>query len=212
MSARLGSVMLLLTLAALPAEKLMATEQVPYQVEQVLGDQAEIRRYDSVIVAETIVDGGDFRDAGNAGFRRLANYIFGGNQDRQKIAMTAPVAMAPDSRPYPEAADAISSRPEGDGRWRMSFYMPADSSMASLPRPDDPRVELRSIAPRRVAAIRFSGRGTEAQFAKAESKLRRQLETAGIATAGDPWTARYNAPWVLPPFRRNEVLIELAPE
>ncbi|MGE4070285.1 MAG: heme-binding protein [Lysobacterales bacterium] len=212
MNARLGSLMLLLSLSALPAENTMATEQVPYQVEQTLADQAEVRRYDSVIVAETIVDEGDFRDAGNAGFRRLANYIFGGNQDRQKIAMTAPVAMAPELATYPSAADRISSGPHGEGRWRMSFYMPADSQLATLPRPTDPRVELRSVAPRRVAAIRFSGRGTPAQFARAESSLKQLLTAAGLSTQGMPWTARYNAPWVLPPFRRNEVLIELAPE
>jgi hypothetical protein len=208
----ISSLLLLLCGCAAPIQKAMATEQLPYQIERSLGDNAEIRSYGSVIVAETVIEGADFGDAGNAGFRRLAGYIFGGNQREARIAMTAPVAMAADSPAATGSAESLTTSRDENGGWRMSFYMPEGSSMDTLPRPTDSRVELRTLAPRRVAAIRFSGRGTPAQFAQAESSLKAMLTVAGIATRGSPWTARYNAPWVLPPFRRNEVLIELAPE
>ena len=60
-----------------------------------------------------------------------------------------------------------------------------------------------------VAALRFSGRGTEAQFAQHTAELLQALADAGMETLGAPWTARYNAPWVLPPLRRNEAMIEV---
>ena len=83
-----------MTLGALP-ERAMATEEVPYTVERTLESGVEIRRYGDTVIAETVIDASTYADAGNEGFRRLAGYIFGGNQSKQKIAMTAPVAMAP---------------------------------------------------------------------------------------------------------------------
>ena len=54
----------------------------------------EIRYYDSYIVAKTTVKG-EFKEAQGAAFRILAGYIFGDNEKKQKIAMTAPVVQEP---------------------------------------------------------------------------------------------------------------------
>ncbi|MFO1494019.1 MAG: heme-binding protein [Lysobacterales bacterium] len=201
---------LALALMALqPVEQAMATEQVPYVVEQTLGEDVEIRRYDPSIVAETLIERGDYRDAGNEGFRRLADYIFGNNRTRARIAMTAPVAMAPQSERIAMTAPVDASAVAGG--WRMAFYMPAGYTLETLPLPVDERVQLRAVPGRRVAALRFSGRGTEAQFAEHTAELLTTLVGAGLSPVGQPWTARYNAPWVLPPLRRNEAMVELAP-
>ena len=50
----------------------------------------EIRDYDKMIVAHTKIKR-KFRESTNTGFRRIANYIFGGNDQSMEIAMTAPV-------------------------------------------------------------------------------------------------------------------------
>ena len=192
------------------AEVAMATEQVPYTVEQTLDSGVEIRRYGDTVVAETLIDGGSYGEAGNAGFRRLASYIFGANRGDEKIAMTAPVAMAPDSGQRIAMTAPVDSARDGNGGWRIAFYMPAGYTLESLPQPLDPRVTLRVVPGRRVAALRFSGRGTEAQFAEHTAELVQALADAGIEPLGTPWTARYNAPWVLPPLRRNEAMIEVA--
>jgi hypothetical protein len=47
-------------------------------------DAYEIRQYEPIIVAQTIVNE-DFENAGNTGFRILAGYIFGGNQFQTEI-------------------------------------------------------------------------------------------------------------------------------
>jgi hypothetical protein len=50
----------------------------------------EIRYYESYIVAKTTVKG-EFKEAQSTAFQILAGYIFGDNEKKQKIAMTAPV-------------------------------------------------------------------------------------------------------------------------
>ncbi len=64
--------------------------------KKVLSDGAfEVRDYPALIVAEVTVTG-EQKEAANKGFRLLAGYIFGGNESRKGIAMTAPVAQAPE--------------------------------------------------------------------------------------------------------------------
>ena len=65
-------------------------EEPTYTAERVTS-RVEIRHYGPRIAAQTSV-AADEVAARSDGFRRLAGYIFGGNQGREKIAMTAPVA------------------------------------------------------------------------------------------------------------------------
>lgn len=197
-----------MALGALP-EVAMATEEVPYTVERTLDSGVEIRRFGDTVIAETVIESGTFGDAGNAGFRRLAGYIFGDNRGEQKIAMTAPVAMAPDGGQKIAMTAPVSTERDSGGGWRVAFYMPAGYTLETLPQPLDPRVTLRVVPGRLVAALRFSGRGTAEQFAEHTVELTQALADAGIESVGAPWTARYNAPWVLPLLRRNEAMIEV---
>lgn len=177
----------------------MATEQVPYEVTEVLDEDMELRRYGPVLIAETEIEAGSFSEASDIGFRRLAGYIFGDNAAQQEIAMTAPVLM--------ESSMAMGSQ-SGEGSWRMAFAMPSEWTMDSLPRPNNEKVQLVTLPEREVAAVRFAGRGSPEQFSAAEKRLRAALEKRDLK-AGRVSTARYNAPWVPPFLRRNEVLIDL---
>ena len=62
----------------------MAIETLPYRVIERDG-HFELRRIESHVVAETIVEG-RFEDVGNEGFRRLVRYIGGNNRRRSRIA------------------------------------------------------------------------------------------------------------------------------
>ena len=155
----------------------------------------EIRRYPATVGARTPVEG-DFDAAGNQGFRRLAGYIFGGNTDEERIAMTAPVAQA--------------ASPEGSAdRWEVLFFMPGERARATLPEPRSDAVEIVELAPRDVAVVEFSGIWREARFGALEAHLRASLAAAGLPAGGAAVWARYDPPWTPWFLRRNEVWVEL---
>lgn len=171
------------------------TETPPYRVERVVGT-AEVRDYGPSVVAEVTV-GGSRSGAANAGFRVLAGYIFGANDDRAKIAMTTPVAQVP------EAAGAKG------GTWTIRFTMPAEWDMATLPAPKDTRIRMTEAPPRRMLVTTFSGRPTDTALAEAVARLRAEAASAGLKTVGEPEYLFYDDPFTLPWNRRNEVALAL---
>lgn len=178
-------------IAATPARADSDVEHARYSVVASAG-AIEIRDYAPQIVAETTVAGA--RDAAiSEGFRRLAGYIFGDNSPQRKIAMTAPVGQAPEN-----------------GDWKVRFTMPAEFSMASLPKPNNAEVTLAAAPGKRMAAIRFSGLVSDAALAEHEAKLLDYLKRQGLSPKGAPQYAFYDPPWTLPWNRRNEVLVEIA--
>jgi effector-binding domain-containing protein len=153
--------------------------------------EIEIRDYPELLVAEASA-GGERTAALNAGFRKLARYIFAEDRAGESIAMTAPV---------------LSER--GGAGWRTHFVMPAEYRRDTLP-PAGPGVEIVTLPARRIAAIRFSGRATDQRLRANEAELAAWLERKGKAPGGAVSYAFYNSPYVAPALRRSEVLIELA--
>jgi len=143
----LGLIFALFTLGG-PA---LATEEPAFRV--VLGDGAfEVRDYPALLAAEVTV-GGSRDEASNAGFRLLAGYIFGGNTRRQSIAMTAPVIQerAPGET---IAMTAPVIQTGGDSEWIVRFVMPGAYTRETLPTPNDRRVRIVPVPPRRFAVLR----------------------------------------------------------
>lgn len=186
-----------------------AVEEARY--ERIEGDGAiEIRDYAPMIVAETLVEG-DRDSAINRGFRAIADYIFGNNLGARKVAMTAPVLQQPGEKiamTVPVTQEAVG--PDTAPRWRVSFVMPAGSSLATLPVPKNASVTLRELPPRRFAAIRFSGIAWQSSLDKQTEALRDWMSARALVPLAAPTYAFYNPPWTLPFLRRNEVLIEIA--
>ena len=58
--------------------------------------------------------------------------------------------------------------------------------------------------------LRYSGRWTPDNHDTRVAELRAALAHAGIRTEGEPVLARYNAPYVLPFLRRNEIWLRVA--
>lgn len=190
----------------------MATEEPKYSVLEKSGD-FELREYAPMVVAETIVDG-DLDDASSAGFKRIADYIFGNNTARaggnEKISMTAPVTMAPKSEKISMTAP-VGMQPkagqDNKNQWRMYFVMPSKYTLDTLPSPNNPAVTLRAIPASRVAVLRFSGLAGEEKTANKTAELLAWLKTKQITPISEPELARYNPPWTLPFLRRNEVMV-----
>jgi len=185
----------------------MATEEPSYEVIEKSGD-FELRTYSPMIVAETQV-AGPMDDASSAGFRLLADYIFGNNTSHagsnEKISMTAPVTMEPRSEKISMTAP-VSMQPTGE-QWRVHFVMPSKYTLDTLPKPNNPAVALREVPASNVAVIRFSGLVGEKKRAAKEAELISWLDSKGIEPIGQPQLARYNPPWTLPFLRRNEVMV-----
>lgn len=183
----------------------MAIEEPDYTV-QVKGENYEIRSYGPVLVAETKVDA-DFENAGNQAFRILAGYIFGANQSKTKIAMTAPVNQAAVSEKIEMTAPVTQSK--GSSGFLVQFTMPKKYSLQTLPIPNDNRVQLRQLPARKMAVYRYSGSWSESRYSKKLEIFREELKKDGVVTSGDPVLARYNSPFQLWFLRRNEIWIEV---
>jgi hypothetical protein len=184
----------------------MAIEEPPYRVLEHDG-AFELREYSPELVAETRVQS-DFDGAGNEGFRRLLRYISGNNRSGGKIAMTAPVLQTPASEAGQKIAMTAPVTQAADGPdYRVAFVMPAGFTRATLPVPLDPAIEIREIPARLLAVWRYSGRWTESRYREMEQALRSALASRGLRATGTPVFARYDAPFIPWPLRRNEVLI-----
>ena len=188
-----------------PTRSAMAKiETPPYQVIQ-SSEKIEVREYGPMIVAEVEV-AGERSKAINAGFRILADYIFGNNAPGQSIAMTAPVIQQKGAK---IAMTAPVSQTQSGDLWKVRFTMPSSYTLETLPKPNNPAIKIISIPGHRTVAIRFSGFWTDRNLRKNLEKLDAFIQDRGLNTMGDPIYAFYNPPWTLPFFRRNEVLYNL---
>ena len=154
----------------------------------------EIRSYENFIVAHTDVQS-EYKQATSMGFRRIANYIFGGNDKNLKIPMTAPV---------------ISTSPGiNPNSYEVMFYMPSNYDLKKLPKPNLESVKLEEFQIKKVAAIRFGGWATKENCIKYQKKLENWLQSKAIKTDSGYLVAQYNSPWAIPPFRKNEILVRI---
>jgi hypothetical protein len=151
----------------------------------------EIRFYPSATLATTNSGAKTYKDLSGPGFRKLAGYIFGGNETGTNISMTAPVHM--------NINDSASS---------MSFVMPSSYQEENLPKPNDPNVFIQKTADEYVAVIRFGGYASDKDLIFYSNKLRGILAEKGITSYGNARFLGYN-----PPFqfvdRRNEIIISV---
>lgn len=200
---------LLLITTAMPAT---AIEEPAYAVVQTLprpagaaGAAIEIRQYEPYVVAEVTVDG-QAEDAGNRAFPILAGYIFGKNKGERRMAMTAPVTQTASPAPMKMAMTApVTQTPTPGGGFVVQFVLPREVGLDRAPEPLDARVRLREVPPHRLAAIRFSGFWSAANYDEQLTQLRAALAAAGLRASGEPVYSRFDAPWTPWFLRRNEI-------
>lgn len=152
----------------------------------------ELRRYPARVDARAEINALDFEDALHFGYQRLHHFLRGANATDERLGMAIPVTTT-----------------MRDGRYEMSFVMPPDRLVSTLPQPEDPRVQLREVPERRIAVLRFNGRFTKKNVEWQERKLLRKLVDAGLSAKGSVMFACYDPPTTLPLLRRNELWIEI---
>ncbi len=155
-------------------------------------DEFEVRRYERMLVVTA-------RDAPSK-FQVLFKYITGSNRSRSKIEMTSPVITS--------EKIAMTSPVLSDGD-TMSFVVPSEYEMDSVPEPTDPRVSIDVVLERYVATVRFKGFAWKDDVRKQKDKLLKILDEKEISLKGEPFLMQYNPPYVPGFLRRNEVGCEI---
>jgi len=163
-------------------------ESAPYRVVRSDG-RFQVRDYPALTVVETPMpanaQGGD-----NGSFMRLFRFITGGNEAKQKIAMTTPVLMS------------------GSGtNASMAFVMPAKLKTAEVPKPSDGSVRVRELAAGRFAVLRYTGGRNAKKEAESLARLRTWMKAERLGLLSPPVYGYFDPPWTPAFLRRNEVMV-----
>jgi hypothetical protein len=148
----------------------------------------EIRKYhefDTVTVIESKL-------SGYSGFGLLFSYISGNNQNQTKMSMTIPVI----------------NEFEDDGM-TMEFVVPKAYQNDSIPIPNHEHLRIKHYDEHIVCSITFKGTTSQKKIDKQLLKLKEWMKNEQVVERGRYRLARYNPPFSLPSFRRNEILIEI---
>jgi hypothetical protein len=195
-------------------ESAMAIEEPRYDVRL---SQApfELRHYAPVLIAQTLVEG-DMDAASNKGFRLIADFIFGNNlaansEQAAKIAMTAPVTVEPQSSKIAMTAPVTIEPQLGSAQqWRVHFVMPSQYTLANIPKPKNSAVTLHELPSKYFVVHRYSGFNTVARVQEKTDEALAWAKQQSLKVVGTPQLSRYDPPWTLPMFRRNEIMVEVA--
>jgi hypothetical protein len=182
------AILTILSIESVTSTTMAKTEKQKYDVVS-SEKEFEIRFYPSALLATVYSDASTYRELAYPGFRKLAGYIFGGNESEAKISMTSPVHMDMNTA-------------------SMSFVMPSSFSEENLPKPDDPGVKIERTDDVYVAAIRFGGYASDKDIRNYSERLKSLLEAKGIKWYGNFRYLGYNPPFQ--PFgRRNEIIVNV---
>ncbi|MFA7273566.1 MAG: heme-binding protein [Crocinitomicaceae bacterium] len=148
----------------------------------------EIRSYEASLFTSVKLGTSDYKKSSSKGFSILAGYIFGGNEQNEKISMTSPVSLSMD--------DSMT----------MMFLVPKNLKKENLPKPNQSQIEFKEEPAKKLAAIRFGGWASDEKLAQYKQKLITALNAQGIQHKSNFSFLGYNAPFDLF-FRRNEVVV-----
>jgi hypothetical protein len=124
-------------------------------------------------------------------FMRLFRFITGGNEAKQKIAMTTPVFMS-----------------GSDSNATMAFVLPAKLKSDTVPKPTDGSLTVRELPAGRFAVLRFRGRRNAKNEAESLQRLKDRMAAEGLSVLSPPVFAYFDPPWTPGFLRRNEVMLQ----
>jgi len=183
-------------------------EQPSFEVVGMVGP-IEIRRYGPRLAAEADMGPGSGIEAEQeSAFMALAAFIFGQNRQGPAVAMTAPVSVEQVTAPI--AMTAPVAMETGQRGRVMRFFMPAEYTLETLPRPGDNRVRIVTVPAQTLAVLGFSGEADDEQVAERKAELLAGLEGTGWEPVGEPGFFGYDPPMTPPELRRNEVFVEVS--
>ena len=114
--------------------------------------------------------------------------------------MTAPVTLEPGD---------IANGMKSAQRWRVQFAMPRQYTMATIPKPKSSAVTLAEVSEKWVVVHSYSGLNTLQRVQDKTDELLQWLKAHSLVAKSAPQLARYDPPWTLPMWRRNEIMVEI---
>lgn len=177
-------------------------EQLAYTVIDKV-DDIEIRRYPSRMAAEVATLKND-----NDSFMALFGYISGKNSADANVAMTTPVQVDKTSIKIAMTAP-VETKNVGEDGTRMRFFLPRSFTAESAPKPTDPRIKIVSLPEETLAAITYSGSGSEERFQRESARLEKLLAATKWKPVAAPSFLGYDPPLTIPFLRRNEVVVKV---
>ena len=164
-------------------------EEYPYEVINTY-QSFEIRHYEEALFTSIRLNSTSYKQGSSKGFSILANYIFGGNDRKQRIAMTSPVSMTLEDN------------------MRVMFMIPNSLKRDDMPLPNDRLIDFILEPKKTLAVVTFGGWASDKKITKYKSRLTEALSNEGIQHENKFFIFGYNPPYEI--FnRRNEVAVEI---
>lgn len=164
-------------------------EVYPFKVVKIY-DTFEVRSYEATLFTSIKLKTSDYKKGSSQGFSILAGYIFGGNDENKKIAMTSPVSMS--------LEDSMT----------MMFMVPKNFNRENLPKPNASQIEFKEEPAKKMAAITFGGWANDEKIEAYKNQLINALDKEGLSYTNRFYFFGYNAPYEAI-NRKNEVVVEL---
>lgn len=153
-------------------------------------ENVEIRVYDKAMFAKIELNNSEYKEMSSKGFRVLADYIFGNNEQNTKISMTSPVVM------------------EMNTRNTMEFMMPNNFDINNLPLPNNKNIKIYNKPSWQSASITFGGFANDKIIQEKIKMLKKELKTLNIKHKENFKFLGYNPPYQLID-RKNEIIVEI---
>jgi DNA gyrase inhibitor GyrI len=91
--------------------------------------------------------------------------------------------------------------------YTVRFSMPAEWTMESLPKPNNPAVKIVELPKQKIVAIRFVGDRSSDQIEAAKEHISKFMDSRNLEPASQLIIAGYDGPFVPRRSRRWEVMI-----
>lgn len=173
--------------------------QVGYESRQLL-DGIEIRRYPTVVVAETVAE------TESKARNKLRDYLSGANVAGTAIPDTTPVR----TQPEPIALSTATHEQSSSGRTRVGVYLPPSYTPETAPTPSDRSVLLTVETPRTVAVRAVSRYPRTDRIERAKTQLEMTVADSELVAIGSPFVFRYEHTLLGSLTERAEIGVEIA--
>ena len=183
-------------------------EEPTYTVLKKDGD-FEIRHYPKQLIAKVTLHGMSYDYFREHAFEKLAAYIFEGNHSKESIPMTSPVLTEKTTQQIPMTSPVLQHE-DPNGAWTMSFILPKEYTLATAPKPNNPEIELEEVEAYNAAVVTYSGNNKIDKIESHKKELGEWVKSQPeIAPNGHYFIAQYDAPFVIPFFKKNEIQIKI---